>query len=98
MTVVETYEIPELPARGEHGSRGNGYTGIEGQSMNVERIDRGRTLDPEKISACGRSDAVAWREVTVHGFQCNGLLICQDAAKPHEVRFVAAELQHLRDT
>lgn len=98
MTVVETYEIPELPARGEHGSRGNGYTGIEGQSMNVERIDRGRTLDPEEISAYGRRYAVARREVTVHGFQRNSLLICQDAAKPREVRFVPADLQHLRDS
>ena len=98
MTVVETYEIPELAARREHGSRGNGYTGIEGLSVNVERIDRGRTLDPEKISAYGRCDAVARREVTVHGFQRNGLLICQNVAKPREVRFVPADLQHLRDT
>ena len=66
--------------------------------MNFERIDRGRALDPEEISARGHCDAVTRRELPEYGFQYNRLLIRQDATKPREVGFVAAKLQHLRDT
>ena len=66
--------------------------------MNFERIDRGRTLDPEEVSARGNSDAVTRREVAVYGFQYDRLLIRQDATKPREVGFVAAKPQRLRDT
>ena len=65
--------------------------------MNFERIDRGGTLDPEEISARRNCHAITRREVAVHGFQYNRLLIRQDATKPQEVGFIAAEPQHLRD-
>lgn len=65
--------------------------------MNLERIDRGRTLDPEKVSARRYCDAVAWRKVPVYGFQCNRLLVRQEATKPREVGLVAAKPEHLRD-
>ena len=66
--------------------------------MNFERIDRGRTLYPEEVSARRYCDAVTRRKVPVYGFQYNGLLIRQDAAEPLEVGFVAAKPEHLRDT
>jgi len=66
--------------------------------MNFERIDRGRTLDPEEVSARGDCDAVTRRELPVYRFQYNRLLIRQNAPKPREVGFVAAKPQHLRDT
>jgi hypothetical protein len=66
--------------------------------MNFERIDRGRTLDPEEISTRRNCHAITRREVSVHGFQYHRLLIRQDATKPQEVRIIAAEPQHLRDT
>ena len=66
--------------------------------MNFERIDRGRTLDPEEVSARGNRDAVTRREVPVYGFQYNRLLILQGATKPREVGFVAAKSERLRHT
>ena len=90
MTVVEPDEISVLSTRGEHRPWADGNARLESQSMNLERIDRGRTLDPEEVSSRGDRDAVTRREMPVHGFQCNRLLIGQDAAKPYEVGFVAA--------
>ena len=65
--------------------------------MNIERIYRGRTLDPEEVPARRNRDAVTRWELPVHGFQNNRLLIRQDATKPREVGFVAAKPEHLRD-